>query len=112
MVAHSQPELSACKWFVLLVTPARFELATSGLGNRCSIHLSYGATFAVAGREKPANGILAQVTAMRLFTASGNFLLGQQYAFRPAKVAPVATVSAKCNHLFSAACEAEVSIDD
>src|SRR3954470_10281148 len=25
------------------VTPARFERATYGLGNRCSIHLSYGA---------------------------------------------------------------------
>jgi hypothetical protein len=27
-----------------LVAPGRFELPTSGLGNRCSIHLSYGAT--------------------------------------------------------------------
>ena len=25
------------------MTPARFERATYGLGNRCSIHLSYGA---------------------------------------------------------------------
>ena len=29
--------------FLLLVTPARFERATYGLGNRRSIHLSYGA---------------------------------------------------------------------
>ena len=28
-----------------MVAPGRFELPTSGLGNRCSIHLSYGATF-------------------------------------------------------------------
>ena len=28
-----------------MVTPGRFELPTCGLGNRCSIHLSYGATF-------------------------------------------------------------------
>src|SRR5580692_4539332 len=27
-----------------MVTPGRFELPTCGLGNRCSIHLSYGAT--------------------------------------------------------------------
>src|SRR6202167_3205798 len=27
-----------------MVTPARLELPTCGLGNRCSIHLSYGAT--------------------------------------------------------------------
>ena len=27
-----------------MVAPGRFELPTSGLGNRCSIHLSYGAT--------------------------------------------------------------------
>ena len=27
-----------------VVTPGRFELPTCGLGNRCSIHLSYGAT--------------------------------------------------------------------
>jgi hypothetical protein len=27
-----------------MVTPGRFELPTNGLGNRCSIHLSYGAT--------------------------------------------------------------------
>jgi hypothetical protein len=26
------------------VTPGRLELPTNGLGNRCSIHLSYGAT--------------------------------------------------------------------
>ena len=26
-----------------MVTPGRFELPTCGLGNRCSIHLSYGA---------------------------------------------------------------------
>jgi hypothetical protein len=26
-----------------MVAPGRFELPTSGLGNRCSIHLSYGA---------------------------------------------------------------------
>ena len=25
--------------------PGRFELPTCGLGNRCSIHLSYGALF-------------------------------------------------------------------
>ena len=29
-----------------LVTPGRFELPTCGLGNRRSIHLSYGATLA------------------------------------------------------------------
>ncbi len=28
---------------MLLVTPGRFELPTCGLGNRRSIHLSYGA---------------------------------------------------------------------
>ena len=28
---------------MIFVTPARFERATYGLGNRCSIHLSYGA---------------------------------------------------------------------
>ncbi len=28
---------------VKMVAPGRFELPTSGLGNRCSIHLSYGA---------------------------------------------------------------------
>jgi hypothetical protein len=28
---------------VEMVAPGRFELPTSGLGNRCSIHLSYGA---------------------------------------------------------------------
>ena len=28
---------------VKMVSPGRFELPTSGLGNRCSIHLSYGA---------------------------------------------------------------------
>ena len=28
-----------------MVAPGRFELPTSGLGNRCSIHLSYGAPF-------------------------------------------------------------------
>ena len=28
---------------VLLVAPARIELTTNGLGNRCSIQLSYGA---------------------------------------------------------------------
>ena len=27
-----------------MVAPGRFELPTSGLGNRCSIQLSYGAT--------------------------------------------------------------------
>ena len=32
-----------------MVTPGRFELPTSGLGNRCSIQLSYGATVATAG---------------------------------------------------------------
>ena len=30
-----------------MVTPGRFELPTCGLGNRCSIHLSYGATFRI-----------------------------------------------------------------
>ena len=29
------------------MTPGRFELPTCGLGNRCSIHLSYGATFII-----------------------------------------------------------------
>lgn len=28
-----------------MVTPGRFELPTRSLGNCCSIHLSYGATF-------------------------------------------------------------------
>ncbi len=28
---------------VEMVAPGRFELPTSGLGNRCSIQLSYGA---------------------------------------------------------------------
>ncbi len=35
-----------------MVTPGRLELPTNGLGNRCSIHLSYGATkveFTLAG---------------------------------------------------------------
>jgi hypothetical protein len=27
------------------MAPAGFELATNGLGNRCSIHLSYGAIY-------------------------------------------------------------------
>ena len=27
-----------------MVAPARIELTTNGLGNRCSIQLSYGAT--------------------------------------------------------------------
>ena len=27
--------------------PGRVELPTNGLGNRCSIHLSYGATFRI-----------------------------------------------------------------
>src|SRR5580704_8896117 len=30
-----------------MVAPGRFELPTSGLGNRCSIHLSYGATLLI-----------------------------------------------------------------
>ena len=30
-----------------LVTPGRFELPTRSLGNCCSIHLSYGATFKI-----------------------------------------------------------------
>jgi hypothetical protein len=28
-----------------MVAPGRVELPTFGLGNRCSIHLSYGASF-------------------------------------------------------------------
>src|ERR1700676_1258436 len=31
-----------CKCLILLAVPARLELATFGLGNRCSIRLSYG----------------------------------------------------------------------
>ncbi len=33
---------SESKW-KMLEAPGRFELPTRGLGNRCSIHLSYGA---------------------------------------------------------------------
>ena len=32
-----------------VVTPGRFELPTRSLGNCCSIHLSYGATFRTNG---------------------------------------------------------------
>jgi hypothetical protein len=32
-----------------MVTPGRFELPTCGLGNRRSIHLSYGATLGICG---------------------------------------------------------------
>jgi hypothetical protein len=35
-----------------LVTPAGFEPATSGLGNRCSIQLSYGATMKTVSQRK------------------------------------------------------------
>lgn len=35
-----------------MVTPGRFELPTCGLGNRRSIHLSYGATFDILTRYK------------------------------------------------------------
>ena len=41
-----QPSLrrdNAINLLLLLATPARLELATLGLGNRCSIQLSYGA---------------------------------------------------------------------
>ena len=31
-----------------MVAPGRVELPTFGLGNRCSIHLSYGATCEIA----------------------------------------------------------------
>ncbi len=32
------------KWLIKMVAPTRIERATRGLGNRCSIQLSYGAT--------------------------------------------------------------------
>jgi hypothetical protein len=39
-----QPRTYEAAKLVSRVAPGRFELPTSGLGNRCSIHLSYGAT--------------------------------------------------------------------
>jgi integrase-like protein len=36
-----------------VVTPGRFELPTRSLGNCCSIHLSYGATFKISELETP-----------------------------------------------------------
>ena len=37
-----------------MVTPGRFELPTCGLGNRRSIHLSYGATFRINNLQPSA----------------------------------------------------------
>ena len=34
------------KFLKIMVAPGRVELPTFGLGNRCSIHLSYGAILA------------------------------------------------------------------
>jgi hypothetical protein len=49
------------------VAPGRFELPTSGLGNRCSIHLSYGAT----GANSSVYTILLQLLGLAEATFLG-----------------------------------------
>jgi hypothetical protein len=42
-----------------MVTLGRFELPTSGLGNRCSIQLSYRATSNMVSRGKPLDSLFS-----------------------------------------------------
>jgi hypothetical protein len=49
----------------LLAVPARLELATFGLGNRCSIRLSYGTNFKRCHRlSGSAAGITIRLAAL------------------------------------------------
>ena len=44
-----------------MVPPARFERTTRGLGNRCSIHLSYGGNALLSSNLRPFAGGVTQI---------------------------------------------------